>query len=537
MKYLSHHLLRESALNYPNKPAIVQDGKSYSYREVDEVSNRIAHTLLADRTHRGDRVGVFLDHSLDQILSFYGILKAGGVYVPINSLLHGEQVNHIAHDCQLTGLILDNRRLELLKDNLNSWHFLRYLVILGNIPIWLDKLNIKVFSFNDIISGELDSLSPPDIGIGNDLAALLYTSGSTGMPKGVMVTHDNLIAGARIVTTYLGNRHEDCLLGVLPLSFDYGLNQVTSSALLGMTYVMKSFRFPGELVDVFLKEKITGFAGIPTIWLLLLQKGSPVYKKSFEDLRYITNSGGVLPPHAIEKLKTVFPKTQIFLMYGLTEAFRSTYLPPCEIDNHITSMGKAIPGVEILVVNKKGDLCEPGEVGELVHRGPTVALGYWGNSEKTKDVFRPNHFLPAGLEHTERIVYSGDLVKKDENDYLYFVTREDHMIKCYGHRISPAEIETVLYSSGKVKLCAAIGIPDSVRGQSIKVYIVPYDGESLTEDEILLFCAEKLPQFMMPRYVEITSDLPHTGTGKIDLALLRRKEEMNRDKQDLANGI
>jgi acyl-coenzyme A synthetase/AMP-(fatty) acid ligase len=291
-----------------------------------------------------------------------------------------------------------------------------------------------------------------------------------------------------------------------------------------MTYVMKPFHFPRDIVEVLLKEEITGFAGIPTVWLLLLQLGSPVFKNEFPNLRYITNTGGALPTKAVDTLKKVFPATQIFLMYGLTEAFRSTYLPPSEIENRPTSMGKAIPGVEILVVDKQGRQCGPHEVGELVHRGPTVALGYWGNQDKTREVFRPHPFLSNGLDQTERVVYSGDLVKKDEEGFLYFVARGDHMIKCHGHRISPAEIEEALYKTGKVKLCAAVGIPDPVRGQSIKVFAVPHDGQPLTDDDIFSCCVEQLPNYMLPKYVEVVSDLPRTSSGKIDVATLSRQE-------------
>jgi len=525
MQYLMQHILRDSAMNFPGKDAIIQDDRKYTYQELDKISNRLANMLLDAGIGRGDRVGVFLDHSLDQIIAFYGILKAGAVYVPINSLLLGDQVNHIAIDCTLKGMIIDIQRLERLKDHLSDWNFLDFLIVLGKPDKWVSGANIDIYSFDEIFYGQGNASPVSETGIGSDLAALLYTSGSTGNPKGVMLSHDNLIVGARIVTTYLENKHDDRLLGVLPLTFDAGLNQVTCSALLGMTYVMKSFRFPGEIVDTLLKEKITGFAGIPTIWLLLLQIGSPVYKNKFEHLSYITNTGGVLPVHAIEKLKKVFTETRIFLMYGLTEAFRSTYLPPGELDKRPTSMGKAIPGVEILVVNKEGKLCGPGEPGELVHRGPTVSLGYWGDTEKTRKVFRPNHFLFDGMEHTERLVYSGDIVTKDDEGYLYFVGREDFMIKCHGHRISPTEIEDTLYSSGRIKLTAAIGVPDSIRGQSIKVFIVPQDGDPLDEEDILSFCAEKLPAFMTPRYIDIMQDLPRTGSGKIDLALLRRPEE------------
>jgi acyl-CoA ligase (AMP-forming) (exosortase A-associated) len=500
---------------------LVQDGRSFTYGELNIASNRLARAMLQMGLTRGERVGVFLDHSMEQVFCFYGVSKADGVTVPINSLLLGDQVNHIASDCKIYGLVTDSERLQRIREHLSSWSYLRFIILQGQPPGWLNHLPVTVANYDSIVSGESSTELPPSAAIGKDLACLLYTSGSTGRPKGVMISHDNLLAGANIVTSYLGNIPEDRLLGVLPLSFDYGLNQVVGSALLGMTYVMKSFRFPVELVNVLQKEKITGFAGIPTIWLLLLQKGSPVFKKQFSDLRYISNSGGFLPPNAIEQLREVFPKTRIFLMYGLTEAFRSTYLPPEEVGQRPTSIGKAIPGCEILVVDKQGRLCGPGEVGELVHRGPTVSLGYWGDLEKTEKVFRPNHFLPEGMQNTERIVFSGDQVKKDEEGYLYFVGREDHMIKCYGHRISPSEIEDVLYATGKVKLAAAIGVPDPVRGQSIKLFVVPQNGELLTDEIILEISAEKLPPFMVPRSVEIRSDLPKTPTGKIDLPRLK----------------
>ena len=518
-----HHYLEQSAANLPDKEAIVQGERRYSYKEFNNIASGLGNMLKKAGCSRMDRVGVFLDHSIDQVFSFFGILKTGCVYVPVNSLLLSKQVSHIAEDSQFKALIIDDHRLELLKEIIPGWSFLTCLIVSGKMPEWAKALDLTLFSFEQAIN-DRDNPIPPlhSPCIGADLAALLYTSGSTGKPKGVMISHDNLIAGATIVTGYLNNHHDDRLLGVLPLSFDAGLNQVTGSVYLGMTYIMKSFRFPGELVKELLKEKITGFAGIPTIWLLLLQTGSSVYKHEFPDLRYITNTGGTLPLHAVEKLKQVFPKTQIVLMYGLTEAFRSTYLPPDMLDKRPTSMGKAIPGVEILVVGKNGKLCPSGEVGELVHRGPTVSLGYWNNPEKTNKVFRSNHFLPAGTEATERIVFSGDLVKKDEDGYLYFVSRDDHMIKCHGHRISPAEIEEVLYASGRIKLCAAIGLPDPIRGQTIKIYATPQDGENIEPQDIIDMCAVVLPTFMLPKEVVFLAEMPRTATGKIDIALLKQ---------------
>lgn len=521
MQYLLHHLLRDSASKHPEKTALIQEGRQFTYRELDHQSNLLAEAFLRFGLARGERVAVFLDHCLEQIFCFYAVSKAGGVTVPINSLLLGDQANHIASDCGVSGLVTDVERLQRIRECVASWTHLRFIILIGDAPHWLNRLNIPVASYARIVDGNQLHNPPPDICIGNDLACLLYTSGSTGKPKGVMISHSNLLTGANIVTSYLENTPEDRLLGVLPLSFDYGLNQVVGCGLLGMTYVMKSFRFPAELVRALQEERITGFAGIPTIWLLLLQKGSPVFKKQFPDLRYITNSGGFLPPHIVKQLKTVFPKTRIFLMYGLTEAFRSTYLPPEEIDQRPTSIGKAIPGCEIMVVDKEGRLCGPGETGELVHRGPTVALGYWGDRKKTEEVFRPNHFLPDGLRDTERVVFSGDQVKKDAEGYLFFVGREDHMIKSYGHRISPNEVEDALYATGKFKLVAAVGVPDPVRGQSIKLYAVPQNGEKLTQEMILGIAAERLASYMVPRSVEIRSDLPRTPTGKIDLSRLK----------------
>lgn len=526
MQYLMHHLLRDSAARYPDKDALVQGKRRYTYAELQAASIRLAGMLKKCGISRGGRVGVFLDHSLDQVFSFYGALAAGNVYVPINSLLLGDQVDHIARDCALSGLIVDQNRLDRLKGFLEKWDFLKFLIVEGEPPSWIDRLPLAVLPFTDAFrpAGDEDkALSVADTCIGSDLAALLYTSGSTGRPKGVMVTHDNLIAGARIVTTYLNNDPDDRLLGVLPLTFDAGLNQVTCSAALGMTYVMRSFRFPGEIVDTLIKERITGFAGIPTVWHLLLQIGSPVHKNEFPYLRYITNTGGALPVETIHRLEKALPGTDIILMYGLTESFRSTYLPPEERNQRPTSIGKAIPGCEILVVGRDGKPCGPDEPGILVHRGPTVSMGYWGNPKKTAEVFRPHPFPGDGGETAERVVYSGDLVKKDEEGYLYFIGRQDAMIKCHGHRISPSEIEEMLYASGRIKLAAAIGLPDPVRGQSIKLFIVPQAGEDLEEKWVFSYCIEKLPTFMQPRFVEIREDLPRTGSGKIDIPALRNE--------------
>jgi acyl-CoA synthetase (AMP-forming)/AMP-acid ligase II len=362
--------------------------------------------------------------------------------------------------------------------------------------------------------------------IGKDLAAILYTSGSTGRPKGVMLSHANIIAGASIVSSYLEISDQERILAALPFSFDAGLNQLTTAIQQGGAVVLAKVQFGRDLVQTLLKERITGLAGVPTLWSLLAQPTSGLHKQKLPHLRYITNTGGAMPQPVLKVLRELLPTTRIFLMYGLTEAFRSTYLPPEELDRRPTSMGKAIPDSEIIVVNEHGQRCKPGEVGELVHRGPTVSMGYWGNTEATEKVLRRNPLSPPELGDQERVCYSGDLVKMDEEGFLYYVGRRDTMIKCSGHRISPTEIEEVLFQSGQVRQAAVIGIPDAVMGQVVKAFVVARDGAAVEVDRLLSFCGEKVPRYMVPRMIAVLDELPKTTSGKVDYPALRRSEEI-----------
>jgi acyl-CoA synthetase (AMP-forming)/AMP-acid ligase II len=287
---------------------------------------------------------------------------------------------------------------------------------------------------------------------------------------------------------------------------------------------LTTFVFAREIVQMLAKENITGLAGVPTLWSLLAQPASTLHKTTLPHLRYITNTGGAMPQPVLKTLRQVLPTTKIVLMYGLTEAFRSTYLPSDELDRRPTSMGKAIPDTEILIVTENGEPCKPGEVGELVHRGPTVSMGYWGQPELTAKVLRPHPFLPKELGDQERACYSGDLVKMDEEGFLYFVGRRDTMIKSSGFRISPTEVEEALFSCGKLKGVAVIGVPDEVLGQTIKAFAVLREGETLKPDELIAYCGEKLPRHMVPKSVEIITDLPKTSSGKIDYPALHRRE-------------
>lgn len=520
MDFLLHHMLRASASRSPEKEALVHGNDRFTYAEVSARVSGLASGLRAAGLQRGERVGIYLDPSVAQVLSIFGVSQAGGVFVPINAVLFPEQVAHIARDCGIATLITSAAKLESLLPVLHDLHSFRFLVIVPYGERTATSLPVHDF---DAMTNVASENKWQDWGIEKDLAAILYTSGSTGKPKGVMLSHANLIAGTTIVSTYLDITSSDRILAVLPFSFDAGLNQLTTAFQRGATLVLVNFVFAKQIVDVLVKERITGLAGVPTVWSLLAQPNSTLRKNS-PALRYITNTGGAMPQNVLKVLRAALPNTRIFLMYGLTEAFRSTYLPPEELDRRPTSMGKAIPDTEILVVNEQGQLCKPGEVGELVHRGPTVSMGYWGKPDATNQVLRPNPLLPPEVGDVERVCYSGDLVKTDEGGFLYYVGRRDAMIKSSGFRISPTEVEEVVFQSGQVRHAAAIGVPDELLGQTVKIFVIPRDGDPVDKEALLTFCEERMPRYMVPKAIEVLDELPKTSSGKVDYPSLRRRE-------------
>jgi acyl-CoA ligase (AMP-forming) (exosortase A-associated) len=521
MDSLIHHMLRTSAERSPQKEALVHGNQRLTYQEVAGKTSGLANGLHQAGLLRGDRVGIYLDPSVAQVVSIFGTSEAGGVYVPINATLFPEQVGHIARDCGMKGLITTPAKLSSLAAILADISSLEFLILTGEGEA--ANVTLPVYRLE-----ELERLSAPhnwrELSISKDLAAILYTSGSTGKPKGVMLSHDNVMAGSTIVSTYLGITSIERILAVLPFSFDAGMNQLMTAFQQGGTIVLINFVFAREVVQMLLKEKITGLAGVPTLWNLLTQPNSTLQKQPLPDLRYITNTGGAMPQAVLKILRQLLPATKIFLMYGLTEAFRSTYLPPEELDRRPTSMGKAIPDTEILVLNDQGQLCKPGEPGELVHRGPTVSLGYWNRPEDTARALRPNPLLPTAMGDCEKVCYSGDLVKMDEDGFLYFIGRRDTMIKSSGFRISPTEVEEVLFQTGKLRGAAVIGVPDDVLGQVIKAFVVARDSETPSPEALLAACAEKMPRYMVPKFIEILTELPKTSSGKVDYPALRRRE-------------
>ena len=363
-------------------------------------------------------------------------------------------------------------------------------------------------------------LGKPRRRIDMDVAAILYTSGSTGLPKGVVLSHQNLVTGARSVAEFLENNANDVILAVLPFSFDAGFSQLSTAFSAGASVVLIDYLLPRDIFDSLSRYRVTGLSGIPSLWSRLARMDWP--PEAVSHLRYVTSTGGVMPGETLRRLRENLPDTKIFLMYGLTEAFRSTYLPPEQIDRRPNSIGKAIPNAEVLVVRDDGSICEPGESGELVHRGSLVTLGYWDDPSETAKRFRPTPNQPRGRRYPEIAVYSGDTVRTDDEGYLYFVGRNDDMIKSSGYRISPTEVESVVYETGLVSECAAYGIPHPLLGQAIALACISESPSKATSNAILAACKKMLPAYMVPSEIYYLDDLPRTSNGKVARNTLAR---------------
>jgi len=493
--YLLHHLLA-STDGTPDRVAIVEGEHTYSYGAFRSAVEALAGRLVREGVTRGDRVAILLPKSFNECVAIFAASRADAVFVPINPSLKPQQVLHIVRDSGA-----------------------RALVTLPDLVQALDKEALDTLaSLAVVLVGEEPAIGeeqlPAATNIGEDLAAILYTSGSTGLPKGVMLSHRNLLAGTRIVRTYLDIGPEDRILSLLPFSFDYGLNQLLTSVEQGAMLVLLSFQLGDEIVRALDRHRITGLAGVPTIWAFLTRAAPSLTRTKLPHLRYITNSGGAVPSNTVKRLRELLPTTRVFLMYGLTEAFRSTYLPPEELDRRPTSVGKAIPECEIFLVRPDGERAKPGEPGILVHRGPTVSLGYWNRPEDTARVLRPHPFRPAAIGG-ETVCYSGDLAVQDDEGFLYFVGRDDAMIKSAGFRISPTEVEETLMASGKFRHVAVIGLPDAWTGQRVHAVAVA-SGDGIDTAGVLKQASETLPAYMVPKQIELVDALPTTPNGKVD---------------------
>ena len=522
MQYLIHHMLSQSAAKHPHSEAIVAKNNRLSYQDMAVQVANVAGSLRGLGINRGDRIAIFLPPDVTLPLAIFATAQASAVFVPIHHGMFPDQVSHILNDCGAVALITDAVRFERIQNILPDISTLKFTIVdsQDNAP---DSL--ETYSWKSLCNHQP---SPIDQCIEKDLAAILYTSGSTGRPKGVMLSHANVLAGAEIVSDYLHLSSADRLLAALPLSFDAGLNQLTTAVLQGATTVMLSFHFGREIVTQLVEEKITGLAGVPSLWSLLAQPSTGLAKQSLPHLRYITNTGGAMPQTVLRQLQEQLPSTDIVLMYGLTEAFRSTYLPADELEARPTSMGKPIPNTEILVINESGKRCAPGEIGELVHHGPTVSLGYWGHPDLTANVLRPHPDPPPSHPNHILVCYSGDLVRQDEEGFLYFIGRRDNQIKSAGFRISPTEVEDVLCEVASLRQAAVVGVPDPILGQHLIAFAIPEENAGdLNAIEVLADCTAKMPRHMVPKQIHFVDELPMTSSGKVNYPALREQLSSN----------
>jgi acyl-CoA ligase (AMP-forming) (exosortase A-associated) len=514
---LLHELISVTAQRQPTALALTQasDGQSMSYAALQQAVSGFAHGLIHGGLQRGERVAIYLEKRLETVIASFGAPAASGVFVPLNPLLKPEQVGYILRDCNVRVLVTSSERLKLLKDVLPGCHDLRQVIVINPND---DTLSpdphgpITCQHWHEILQAPSQ---PGHRVIDTDMAAILYTSGSTGKPKGVVLSHRNMVAGAKSVASYLGNHEQDTLLAALPLSFDAGFSQLTTAFHAGARTVLLNYLLPRDVIKALQKERVTGLTAVPPLYIQLAQLAWPAGID--EHLRYFANTGGRMPHETLNTLRARIPKTQPFLMYGLTEAFRSTYLPPEDVDRRPDSIGKAIPNAEILVLREDGSPCAPGEPGELVHRGALVGMGYWNDPEKTAERYKPLPGREAGLVLPEIAVFSGDTVRQDEDGYLYFVGRRDEMIKTSGYRVSPTEIEEVIYSTQIVGETAAFGVEHATLGQAIVVIATPRQGDTLSAEQLLAACRCHLPAYMLPSHIDIRpGPLPRNPNGKID---------------------
>ncbi|ANH07370.1 AMP-binding protein [Shinella sp. HZN7] len=500
---LLHHLLVPHAES--GRCALVHGERTLDYRGFNIAVDRFASALLAAGLERGDRAAIFLPRGMEECIALFAVSRAMGVFVPVNPLLRGRQISHIVADCAARLVITSRALAPMVAECLEEAGGARILLV--------EEM------------AEAETVPLKDGNIGEDLAAILYTSGSTGRPKGVMVSHRNLLAGARIVRTYLAITPEERILSLLPFSFDYGLNQLLTAVEQGATTVILTFRFGDEIVRALRDHEITALAGVPTIWAILTKAAPLLHRTALPHLRYITNSGGAVPSQTVADLRRMLPQTNVVLMYGLTEAFRSTYLPPEELDRRPTSIGKAIPECEIFIVTEDGRRAKPGEPGILVHRGPTVSLGYWNRPEETARVLRQNPFRSRD-EGGDIVCYSGDLAVEDEDGFFSFIGRNDAMIKSSGYRISPSEVEEAIMSTGRFRQVAVIGLPDDFAGQKLHAVAVALEPD-VDVAAVLQAVAGMLAAYMVPRDLELVEALPVTPNGKVDYRNLVRERTEN----------
>jgi acyl-CoA synthetase (AMP-forming)/AMP-acid ligase II len=477
------NFLKDSANKYPDNTCVVYNSNRFTYFEIDRLSDILAMALIENGLNRGERVVILLENSVEYIISFFGVLKAGGVVVPLNIQFVSRELTYLLNDCAPKLVISNSLHKAYLNDLIDSKSIL-----------FIDRLNL---------SQSRESRAINYLASDAELAMIIYTSGTTGKPKGVMLSHGNLTANANSIIRYLKLKSCDSIIVILPFCYSYGTSLLTTHIRVGATLVIDNrFLYPNVVLDTMEKERVTGLAGVPSHFAILLRK-SALRKYKLSNLRYVTQAGGALAPSMIKEFISLFSNIKFYVMYGQTEATaRLTYLDPKFLNDKIGSIGKAAPGVKINILNEQGERAKTGEIGEIVALGENVMLGYWNSPEETASVLKKD-----GL-------WTGDLAYMDKKSFIYLVARKKEIIKSGANRISPLEIEEIVSSLRGVVECAAVGVPDEILGEAIKLFVVK-NGVGLSDSDIMLFCKKNLASYKIPKEIRLIPSLPKTSTGKI----------------------
>lgn len=511
-------MLRARALETPDRGGVRYLGVSLTWKDVYLQACTLCRKLAQANIGKGDVVGIYLPHSLGQVIGIFATALQDAVFTVINPQLGPDQVKHQVHDASMKAVIGSADLLAPFEE------------FFAQRQMHVERIEHTGLAKSDL-AADIDLRTSVTTNIPVDVSNYIYTSGSTGLAKGVVVPHRTLLDGARIVSGYLGITRDDTILSVLPFSFDYGLNQLLSSVHAGATIVLHRFLLAKDLLDLVASERITGLAVVPSMWpkLLRLKRREAA---QIESLRYVTTAGGFHPPELLRSVADFLPTTEIIVMYGLTESFRSAYLPFSEIFKRPGSIGKAVPEVELMVLDENGGRCKPGQKGELVHRGAFVTYGYLNNPS-----LNDTKFIKMQVDGRaclpETAVRSGDLVSTDDDGYIYFHGRLDMQIKSSGYRISPDEVAQAVLSTPGIAQAVVFGMPDPDLGEAIHVAYETYANQSLDEIEIKRHAKKTLGNYAVPHHYHFYEKLPLNPNGKIDFAALKREAAAG----DAAGGV
>ena len=504
-----------SAERYPSKNAIIFKSEEYSYSDLKVSALNLAHHLIITGVKRGDRIAIYMNNSWECAVAIYGVTLTGAVFLLINPQTKADKLSYILNDSEAKTIISEDILKKELIKSLDCAKFISEIIITGDVSKIKTELGINISCFEDIQKIRILNTGLPKV-IPNDLAALIYTSGSTGFPKGVMMTHQSMVFTCWSLIEYLRLSEEDRIILLSPLAFDYGLYQLLMAVTIGGSLIVEqSFIFQSTIYNQIEKYKPTVFPGVPTIYAMLISANKKS-DLSFDCIKKITNTAAALPSEFIPDLKKIFPNALIFKMYGLTECKRVCYLEPELVDEKPGSVGKAIPGTEVFLLSPDGNPVPPNEKGILHIRGPHVMLGYWHKEDLTKEMLRSGE-LPY-----ERILCSNDWFKMDDEGFLYFLGRNDDIIKTRGEKVSPVEIENVIYKIAEIKEVAVVGIPDEILGESIVAFVTCYGYNQLNEKDIQKECMSKLENFMVPHQIIFVDEMPKSSNGKIDKRSLKK---------------